>query len=202
MWMRDLRNSRRPAKTMIDDLLWWTAALKTGTRDRILIGGQTGPASCANRRQSCEAPGRAQPATSPPRDAHGLGGRDLAARNGHQNGGQHLPEILDRAQRREVDPEMLAPGRWRRAAAARVARRGAATDEACGRADPTAPARPAAGPRDPARAAWDYGSRAAGPAGCRSFLCRTFREHRADEPAWDQDQAVEISSIPVPESRG
>ncbi len=78
-----------------------------GARDRILIGGQTAPVSCANRRQSCEAPERAQPGTPPPRDARSLGGRDLATRNGHQNGGQHLPEILDCAQRREVDPEML-----------------------------------------------------------------------------------------------
>jgi hypothetical protein len=80
-----------------------------GARDHILSGRRTGPASCANRRQSREAPGRAQPAASPPRDAHGLGGCDLAERNGRQNGGQHLPEILDRAQRCEVDPEMLRP---------------------------------------------------------------------------------------------
>jgi CO/xanthine dehydrogenase Mo-binding subunit len=31
-----------------------------GASDHILIGGQTGPVSCANRRQSYEAPDRAQ----------------------------------------------------------------------------------------------------------------------------------------------
>jgi hypothetical protein len=59
--------------------------------------------------QSCEAPDHAQPGTHAPRDACGLGGRDLAASNGRQNGGQHRPEILDRAQRRQIDPE--TPGR-------------------------------------------------------------------------------------------
>jgi hypothetical protein len=34
-----------------------------GAREHILIGGQTGTVSCANRRQSCEAPDRAQPGT-------------------------------------------------------------------------------------------------------------------------------------------
>jgi hypothetical protein len=37
----------------------------------------------------------------------GLGGRDLAARNRRQKGGQHPPEILDRRQRRQVDPATL-----------------------------------------------------------------------------------------------
>ena len=78
-----------------------------GAREHILIGRQTALVSCANRRQSCEAPDRAQPGTPPPCDARGLGGRDLAARDGRHNGGQHLPEILDRAQRRQVDPETL-----------------------------------------------------------------------------------------------
>jgi hypothetical protein len=65
---------------------------------------------------ACEAPNRAQPGTHPPRDTHGLGGRDLAARNSRQNRGQHLPDILDRAQRRQIDPEMLCRvgGRERR----------------------------------------------------------------------------------------
>jgi hypothetical protein len=35
----------------------------------------------------------------------GLGGREIAARNGHQNGGQRLPEIFGCAQRRQVDPK-------------------------------------------------------------------------------------------------
>jgi hypothetical protein len=34
-----------------------------------------------------------------------LGGRDSTARKGRQNGGQHLPAILGRPQRRQVDPE-------------------------------------------------------------------------------------------------
>jgi hypothetical protein len=78
-----------------------------GARDPILIGGQTGPVSSANRRHSYEAPERAQPGTPPPRDARALSGRYLAARNGRQNRGQHLAEIRDRAQRREVDAETL-----------------------------------------------------------------------------------------------
>src|SRR5580704_10017605 len=85
-----------------------------------------------------------------------------------------------------------APGRWRRAAAARLARRGAATDQACGRADPTAPARPAAAPRDRARAAWDWGCPAAGPGDCRSFLWRSAHARRAREAKRDQDQAIDI----------
>jgi hypothetical protein len=53
------------------------------------------------------APDRAEAGTRPPRDARGLGGRDPAARSGRQNRGQHLPDILDGGQRRQVDPEML-----------------------------------------------------------------------------------------------
>jgi hypothetical protein len=34
-------------------------------------------------------------------------GRDVAARNGLQNSGQHLPAILDGPQRRQLDPETL-----------------------------------------------------------------------------------------------
>jgi len=45
-----------------------------------------------------EAPDCAQPGMRPPRNVHGLGGRDLAARNGCQKDGQHLPEILDHAE--------------------------------------------------------------------------------------------------------
>jgi hypothetical protein len=78
-----------------------------GARDHILIDRRAGPVSCANRRQPCEAPDRAQPSTPPPRDARGLAGRDLAARDSRQNGGQHLSEIRDRAQRRQVNPETL-----------------------------------------------------------------------------------------------
>jgi hypothetical protein len=55
------------------------------------------------------------------------------------------------------------PDRWERAAAVIVSEREAATDEACGRADSTALAGSAAGPRDRARAAWDCECRAADP---------------------------------------
>jgi hypothetical protein len=67
--------------------------------------------------KSCKArPDRAQPGARPPRDACSLGGRDLAARNGRQNRGQDLPDILDRTRRRQIDPEMLrrVGGRERR----------------------------------------------------------------------------------------
>jgi hypothetical protein len=57
--------------------------------------------------KSCEAPDRAQARTRPPCEAQALGRRNLATRNGRQNLGQELPEILDRAQRREVDPETI-----------------------------------------------------------------------------------------------
>jgi hypothetical protein len=43
----------------------------------------------------------------PPCEAQALGRRNLATRNGRQNLGQELPEILDRAQRRQIDPETL-----------------------------------------------------------------------------------------------
>jgi hypothetical protein len=57
--------------------------------------------------KSCAAPDRAQPGTHPPRNACTLCGRDLATRNRRQNRGQQLPEMLDRAQRRQIDPEPL-----------------------------------------------------------------------------------------------
>jgi hypothetical protein len=57
--------------------------------------------------KSCAAPDRAQPGTHPPRNACTLGGRDLATRNRRQNLGQQLPKMLDRAQRRQIDPEPL-----------------------------------------------------------------------------------------------
>jgi hypothetical protein len=58
-------------------------------------------------RQSSEAPEGAQTNTHPPRDARSLDGRNLAVRNGRQNGQQHLRDILDRAQRRQVDAQSL-----------------------------------------------------------------------------------------------
>jgi len=57
--------------------------------------------------KSCAAPDRAQPGTHPPRNACTLCGRDLATRNRRQNRGQQLPEMLDRAQQRQIDPEPL-----------------------------------------------------------------------------------------------
>ena len=58
--------------------------------------------------QSRAAPERAQPDTHPPRDLHSLAGRDVAAGNSRQNGGQRLPEIFGRAQRRQVDAKTLS----------------------------------------------------------------------------------------------
>jgi hypothetical protein len=52
----------------------------------------------------CEAAEGAQPGTHPAGDARTLGGRDLAASNGRQNGAQHRPAILLRAHRRQIDP--------------------------------------------------------------------------------------------------
>jgi hypothetical protein len=94
------------------------------------------------------------------------------------------------------------PGRWKRAAAAKVARRGAATNEACGRADPTTPARSVAGRRGRARAAWGWQCRVAGPAGCRSFPWRSARARLAREAKRDQDQVVEIPGFQVWETAG
>jgi len=68
-------------------------------------------------RQSCGAAEGAQPGTHPAGDARTLGGRDLAARNGGQNGAQHRPAILPRAHQRQVDPNPLggiAVGQGRR----------------------------------------------------------------------------------------
>jgi hypothetical protein len=84
------------------------------------------------------------------------------------------------------------PGPWPREAAARVAGRGAATDGACGRANPIMPLRSAAGPRDRGDAAWDCVCRAAGRAGCRSFPSRSARARPARETKEDQDQVIEI----------
>ena len=94
------------------------------------------------------------------------------------------------------------PGRWKRAAAAKVARRGAATNEACGGADPTTPARSVVGRRGRARAAWGWQCRAAGPAGCRSFPWQSARARRAHEAKRDQDQVVEIPGFQVWETAG
>jgi len=68
-------------------------------------------------RQSCEAAEGAQPGTHPAGDARTLGGRDLAACNGGQNGAQHRPAILPRAHQRQVDPNpfgRIAVGQGRR----------------------------------------------------------------------------------------
>jgi hypothetical protein len=87
------------------------------------------------------------------------------------------------------------PGRWERAAAAIAVEREAATDAACDRADWTAPARSPAGPRDPARAAWDCGCRVAGRAGCRSCPWRSARARRAREAKRDQGQVIAIQGF-------
>jgi hypothetical protein len=75
-------------------------------------------------------------------------------------------------------------------AATIVERRAGATDEACGRSDPTAPPPSAAGPQDRARAAWigDAAWPAARVAGPR----RNARARRARDTMRDQDQPIEI----------
>ena len=77
-------------------------------------------------------------------------------------------------------------------AAVILAWRAAATDPVCDRSDPTTPSRSAAGRLDPARGAWDWGSRAGGRAGSRNIPSRSVRARRARETARDQDQVVEI----------
>ena len=64
----------------------------------------TRPTLDANR----AAADRKQPDAHLPRDARALGGRDFAARDRRQNGGQHLPAILGGARRCQVDPEALS----------------------------------------------------------------------------------------------
>jgi hypothetical protein len=88
--------------------------------------------------------------------------------------------------------QVASPGWWNPSAAAIVARREAATDAACGRSGRPAPARSAVGRRDWARVASDWGCRADGPAGCRSFPWRSARVYRARDATRDQDQPIEI----------
>jgi hypothetical protein len=102
-----------------------------------------------------------------------------------------LPHLLNAHQLDKKSTSMVchppAPsGRWKPAAAAKVARRGAATNEACGRADPTTPAR-SAGRRGRARAAWGWQCRAAGPAGCRTF---PWQIARARAPARARQKGI------------
>ena len=78
-----------------------------GASDHILIGGQTGPVSCANRRQSCEAPDRAQPGTRTPRGAQPSADASLPRATAARTVDTTCRKILDRTPRRQVDPEML-----------------------------------------------------------------------------------------------
>ena len=90
-------------------------------------------------------------------------------------------------------PARLRGRKWKgQQAAVILAWRAAATDPVCDRSDPTAPSRSAAGRLDPARGAWDWGSRAGGRAGSRNIPSRSVRARRARETAMDQDQVVEI----------
>jgi hypothetical protein len=73
----------------------------------------------------------------------------------------------------------VSAGRWKGAAAAIVERREATTDEARGRSDPTALQPSAAGPQDRARAARDWGCRAAGSWDYQSFPRRNAHARRA-----------------------
>jgi hypothetical protein len=50
---------------------------------------------------------RPQLGTCPLCETRAVDGRHPTAHNSLQNGGQHPPAILDRLQRRQVDPEML-----------------------------------------------------------------------------------------------
>lgn len=84
------------------------------------------------------------------------------------------------------------PGRWQRAAGARVAPRVAAADEACGQAASSTPERLTDEQKDWARGAWDWGCRVAGRAGCRSFPSQNVRAGRAREARRDQGQVFEI----------
>jgi len=84
------------------------------------------------------------------------------------------------------------PGRWQRAAGARVAPRVAAADEACGQAASSTPERLTDQQKDWARGAWDWGCRVAGRAGCRSFPSQNVHAGRAREARRDQGQVFEI----------
>jgi hypothetical protein len=84
------------------------------------------------------------------------------------------------------------PGRWQRAAGARVAPRVAAADEACGQAAPSTPEPLTDEQKDWARGAWDWGCRVAGRAGCRSFPSQNVHAGRAREARKDQGQVFEI----------
>ena len=108
-----------------------------------------------------------------------------------------ISRCLIKSQPRWFDTPLDPPGRSKRAAAAAVARRRAATNEACGRADPTTSARSMAGRGDRARAAWGWLCRVAGPAGCRSFPWRSAHARRAREAKRDQDQVLEIPGFRV-----
>ena len=77
---------------------------RTEVAARSRVRGWVVAAICAFGPAS-EAPRRAVPDLRPLCDMRGLGGRDVAARKGCQNGGQHLSKILDRPQRRQIDPE-------------------------------------------------------------------------------------------------
>jgi hypothetical protein len=80
-----------------------------------------------------------------------------------------------------------SPGPWKGTAAAILARREPATDEACGRAGPMAPPPSAARQQDRARAACGWGCRAAGRLDCRANSPCAHREAKSD-----QDQPIEI----------
>jgi len=80
-------------------------------------------------------------------------------------------------------------------AATIVERRAAATDEACGRSDPTAPLPSAAGPQNRARGAWI--GNAAWPAARVAGPRRNARARRARNTMRDQDQRIEIPRFRV-----
>jgi len=139
--------------------------------------GRTPAARCARPRRA--RPRRAQPPPEP-----------RPAPPGHAR-----PFATIRGRSRDAPP-----GRSWPEAAAILAPRAAATDEACGRASPTTPARSAAGRRDRVPGAWDCECRVAARADCPSFPSRTARARRAREARRDQDQVVEIPGFEIQET--
>ena len=86
-------------------------------------------------------------------------------------------------------------GSWPEAAAI-LAPRAAATDEACDRADPTTPPRSVAG----RTRRFGLGCRVDGGADCPSFPSRTARARRVREARRDQDQVIEIPRFEIQET--
>ena len=144
--------------------------------------------------QSCVAPGRAQPGFRPLCDMRGLGGRDVAARNGCQNGRQHLSKILDHPQRRQLDPETRrrADGseRWRQELLGEGAQQLRLAVEEIRQACALSGRAARSGTRR-----LGLGMPRGRPCGLPSFPWRNARARRAREATRDQAQVIEIHQI-------